>query len=117
MNVERLNAIAEWLEAGAPHKNGVVGLDMSVFSRSTECGSVCCISGAADQFFGGEYGESLELNDGQWHALCAPYDPGVDEYNDETDEFRKGITLGNAARCIRKLIATGEVDWEGIRNP
>jgi hypothetical protein len=51
MHIERLTELAEWLEAGAPHKNGVVAFDMNVGVAHNGCGTVCCIAGAAVQFF------------------------------------------------------------------
>lgn len=56
MNVQRLTKIAEWLEAGAPHVGIVTGFDMQNFIRegdaigTNECGTSCCIAGAAVQF-------------------------------------------------------------------
>ncbi|WEM34450.1 hypothetical protein [Xanthomonas phage X1] len=62
MNRERLIYIAEWLEAGAPHKGKVKGFDISVGvqalkSDAPSCGTTCCIAGAATQFFNDEDGE------------------------------------------------------------
>jgi hypothetical protein len=106
MNVERLAAIAEWLEAGAPERGGVGGFDMRYIDGS--CGTPCCIAGAALQWWGnGRIGISaqlLDLRDQQWADLCMP-----------AGFFYRDITASQAARCIRKLIATGEVDWAGTR--
>lgn len=59
MNRERLIELAEWLEAGAPHKDGVDKFDMEVGIAYSSCGTACCIAGAATQFFGGERGKEL----------------------------------------------------------
>ncbi len=59
MHIPRLTQLAEWLEAGAPHKNGVDHFDMGHGVAVTSCGTACCIAGAATQFFGGEVGQSL----------------------------------------------------------
>ena len=118
MNIERLNIIAEWLEAGAPHKDGVDGFDMRDWKRYTDCGTMCCIAGTAYQFFGGE-GKSffiqaanlLELDyktaERLFYALKGSPGEGVIDL--------ATITPAWAARCIRKLIATGEVDWVGTQ--
>jgi hypothetical protein len=52
VNKRRLAAIAKWLEAGAPHKKGVVGFDMTDVLVAKSCGTACCIAGAAQSFFG-----------------------------------------------------------------
>jgi len=48
INVEALTEIAEWLEAGAPHRNGVHSFDMNegISWKNTQCNTVCCIAGA-----------------------------------------------------------------------
>lgn len=67
MNIERLTTLAEWLEAGAPHKrikfdmsNGLVyyGLRSNDDGEPPDaeyvvnhCRTSCCIAGAAVQFF------------------------------------------------------------------
>lgn len=60
MNIDRLTYIAQWLEAGAPHLGKVQGFNISVgikaISSDPECGTVCCIAGAATQFFNDEDG-------------------------------------------------------------
>lgn len=117
MNKEGLTIIAKWLEAGAPTKAGrnvvVQGFDMAECWKETDCGTVCCIAGAAEQFLPfpkektGSVGRTqLGFDRPTWEALCLP-----------SGELRWGgvITPAWAARCIRRLIATGAVDWEGTR--
>jgi hypothetical protein len=122
MNKRRLAAIARWLEAGAPEKKGVKGFNMKEFGG---CGTACCIAGTARQWWapndersgwhtdivsaevlgmeedklGGEY--SILRNDSNADKLFFPDVPMI------------SVTPAWAARCIRKLIATGEVDWQG----
>lgn len=115
MNIDRLTTIAEWLEAGAPRRDGVDGFDMRAWRDPfASCGTTCCIAGAAVEFFGNGGRDDiaytaarlLGLEELPWMRLFIP-------------AFRKArigdITPAWAARCIRKLIATGEVDWEGTR--
>lgn len=120
MNKRRLGAIARWLEAGAPEKKGVAGFDMAEFGR---CGTACCIAGTARQWWApkderglhdtdivgaevlgmGEDADRLRLKDDS--RADALFFPRVDVLNRATPAW--------AARCIRKLIKTGEVDWQG----
>jgi len=118
MNIERLTVICEWLEAGAPHKDGVDGFDMRALVRYTPCGAVCCIAGAASQFFGGK-GESFFIQAANLLELdCKTAERLFYAFNGSPEEGRidpATITPAWAARCIRKLIATGEVDWVGTQ--
>lgn len=145
MNIERLTAIAEWLENGAPH----VRFDMSKgFAIEVDpndvtnvCGTSCCLAGAAVQFFDApkekteelltEVKDNEDLEDDnyfveyEWenifneamqllgldhetaYALFRPDNGygGLDRFNDPAW----------AARTIRHLIATGEVDWAATK--
>lgn len=117
MNVERLNQIAMWLEAGAPSTNGVDGFDMSDWKQKKDCGTVCCIAGTANEWWnkGKEFATShdaaqlLGLTDEQREHLFLP---------GSKNECWAGIEAPPAwaARCIRKFIATGDVDWQGTRD-
>lgn len=143
MNKRRLAAIARWLEAGAPEKKHVIGFNMNhgiVFNKLKEtpkktyaCGSTCCIAGAAVSFFnnpvkmlenefqymdhhmkalsflGGIKPEAMELLDLKYHEASRLFEPEV------LNADWSSITPAWAARCIRKLIKTGEVDWQGTK--
>jgi len=129
LNIALLDKIATWLEGGAQHvdANGApIQFDMS--TGLTACGSSCCIAGAAVQFSEvwedfrvlGEYdgdedelpwdktfdqaaetlGVTLDVAD----ALFLPHSVEGGSLQDYTDPAW-------AARVIRGLIATGEVDW------
>ena len=113
MNIERLNIIAEWLEAGAPERHGITKFDMGEWNFTTSCGTTCCIGGAAEIFFGlptnapwEVLDEALGLDEETTNDLFFPYEVG-DRWS--------AITPAWAARCIRKLIETGEVDWVGTQ--
>lgn len=125
MNITRLTTIAEWLEAGAPHRDGVGGFDMRTFLNPlNDCGTTCCIAGAAIQFFGDQSAREV-LSRGRFVAPTATAILGLSEgsakslffgfaINGDIIDLRE-VTVAWAARCIRKLIATGVVDWEGTR--
>lgn len=132
MHVAHLEEIAEWLEAGAPHKANVEGFDIfvgvyAISKNRNYCGTICCIAGAATQFFNDKEGilrqqarsnacreadwsdvfdeaqKILDLDRDQAHQLFEPnggYD--LSDYNDPA----------RAARVIRNFIATGVVNWK-----
>lgn len=140
MNVERLNEIALWLEGGAKHvdANGnQVVFDMEkIWLQTPSCGTVCCIAGAALQFYNNA--RALAKEDGYGDIFIATdfgvmststvdeaaallgidevrarrlFEPHEFSYVDRASE----IDASWAARCIRKLITTGEVDWLSTR--
>lgn len=103
MNKRRLDIVAKWLEGGAKEKHGVAHFDM----RDWKCGSVCCIGGAAQQFFGrdSDAGELLGLDAVQEHALFYP-----------NSSRAHASTPKEAAKVVRHLIHTGVVDWGILRH-
>lgn len=138
MNIDRLTKLAEWLESGAPHvADTITGIPVTGFdyrvglASAGDCGTVCCIAGAAAQF----WGEPAEDHLAEWvEALQGPlpgpreaqfFGPGgigqeaslVLGLDDDTAEglFHDGEwdepDPQHAARVIRHLIATGTVDW------
>lgn len=142
LNIAALDRVAKWLEAGAPHTATpggipVTGFDMSrgVAIDDKGCGTVCCIAGAVCQFEGitnaevagmlaekgwGELGwwdtggvasqaqEILGLTSEQADSLFTPEGYASEEWE---DAYRP-LTAALAARVIRHLIATGDVNWE-----
>ena len=121
--VERCTAIAEWLEAGAPERNGVAGFDMAVYARAKDCGTVCCIGGTALYWYDGRinFDNPFSISNAAAAILdianlnyCVLFNPRLSVRYvcnlDLTD-----IDAGWAARCLRHFIATGEVDWIGTR--
>ena len=160
MNIANLEFIAEWLEAGAPHRGKVKSFDMSVGVKIDAldvvrkedgsldvpaCGTACCIAGAATQFFN-DFDESIIRSaiDGVYDNFVsaeADWDEVFHEARDllglthkqacelfvpiGTDDdsiFPNWETSGKqwhefnkpdlAAKVIRNLIETGEVNWE-----
>jgi hypothetical protein len=113
MNKRRLAAIARWLEAGAPHKKGVIGFDMKNVGT---CGTTCCIAGAAIQFFGTKEEKFAEeqCSDPAWRILDLHWTTANRLFEPPDFDERKYSTA-HAARVIRKLIETGVVDWDGTR--
>lgn len=119
MNVDKLTEIAEWLEAGAPERKGVTGFDMEQFVQDRGCGTACCIAGAAVQF------ERRIPYANQHEAYCDgdPEDFAVHILGLTSDQgdalfYGRGVEIEDidaawAARCVRKLVVTGEVDWAG----
>jgi hypothetical protein len=121
MNIERLTAIAEWLEAGAPERDGVQYFDMKWWNSDLKsitgyCGTVCCIGGAASlwwstcRYSDDHAAEALGLNYSTANQLFYPTDSDQIDLMDAV-----GSNAAWAARCVRNLIATGYVDWEGTR--
>lgn len=129
MNIELLTQVALWLEADVPPKAGITTFDMTDFIQhdiDNPCGTACCIAGAAVQFKRLMDGQApMTLNEAgrfAWHSE-ARYELQLDDI--QTDQLFYGatdiplhaITPAWAARCIRNLIATGNVDWEGTKEP
>ena len=112
MNKRRLGVIARWLEAGAPHKNGVHGFSMRELFQAGDCGTTCCISGAAHEFWPDDEGPTPYFGQAQ---LGLTFEQAVRLFEPEGFSTGKYDSPAWGARVIRKLIATGEVDWAGTR--
>lgn len=130
-NVNSLIKVAEWLEAGAKeviidgHHIGRFDMEHSVSYES--CGTTCCIAGAivqfeglieplsygdrAAEFFSHETGvgplaaDHLGLNIGEAEMLFQPWVHFEREKDFEFSDPQR------AAKVVRNLIATGEIDW------
>lgn len=137
MNKKRLTALADWLEAGAPHQHirftmttflrlfDKDGNDVSLFADTKDvCSTACCMAGALVQTYAPEQlaqdghvkippiktiaQRIAGLNEKQADALFIPVTiPYVD------------VTPQKAAQVVRHLLATGNVDWRvaGFENP
>ena len=139
MNKKKLLEIAKWLEAGAKPKCGVVKFDMSDFvwprkqkKDGSVCGTAACIAGTACVWeHGPELGHKIATNDiGVFERYGGAFEEGQRilglTYTQAMDLFYGGSSVSGsielsditpkwAARCIRKLVKTGKVDWIGTR--
>lgn len=130
MNIDRLSEIAVWLESDVKTTKGVSEFDMRGFIENPlnhQCGTCCCIAGAAIQFsrvapFANHFEATTCQDMHESFSETAANLLGLDEVKADDLFFGRGygvdltqITPAWAARCIRKLIATGEVDWVGTR--
>lgn len=129
MNKERIIAIAEWLEGGATHvtpDGEKIGFDMEYWNIRTsrvfeydnpyvspECGTVMCIGGAAEQFFGNEGEITVEtataagllgLDPNLAEKLFYPWDE--DWY---TSAGKPDLTPEYMAGVLRRLVDTGKL--------
>ena len=137
MNKERLLEIAEWLESGAEPKCGVIEFDMSTFGsvlkrtpiRRHICGTAACIAGTAVMWeHGPSKGMKLIFDTSRTRAEHPGFTEGkklLDLTHEQATKLFLAIRRSGAhiyfahigprwaARCIRKLVETGEVDWDG----
>jgi len=123
LNIPILEEVAQWLESGAPHtQQHPFSFDMSYFYRETDCGSAACIAGAVVQFANkvdlstltqvdilAQARNIINLTYQEADELFAPADES-DQLN-EYEVQHESISPQWAARTIRHLIATGNIDW------
>lgn len=110
MNKRRLGILARWLEAGAPHKGGVDKFNMNNWKVVSKRETTCCIGGAVQTWWGMHcpieryeaVGKILDIGACAAGKLCRP----------ETLTNWHKISPQWAARTVRHLMATGNVDWE-----
>ncbi|USV41016.1 hypothetical protein [Xanthomonas phage BUDD] len=130
MNHERLIYIAEWLEAGAPHKGKVKGFDISVGvqvikGQTPACGTTCCIAGAATQFFNDEEGALVaEAFDNicDWQEDGTTAEADWDNVFEEAQELL-GLTFDQARQLFVPVGTYGNSiygdgsNWEDFNDP
>lgn len=143
MNVEALDTIAQWLEAGGDGEvveHNALHFNynwywMNVLSIGPEdrpdtgCNTVCCIAGAATVLMKKEgihaSGSLAEIANGFSKTEIASY-LGLDAETSSDlffgafnhDRFRglgNSPTSSEAAQCIRRLMITGVTDWPATR--
>lgn len=97
MHIERLTALANWLEGGAQHKlrigNRDVVFDMNVGIKPlagvgeefdpSSCGTACCVAGAAVEFFAPE--EATKLIQRSWEEAAGLIDDVITRGDDPTE--------------------------------
>lgn len=123
MNIERLTILAEWLEAGAPPRDGVEGFDTRYFGSAFGYGEPkVCIAGAAAAFFGDRAVMAEECRTKSKTSIAGAL-LGIEDERVQNRLFIFGVASLTpmkgedvaremAARTLRHLIATGEVVWD-----
>lgn len=123
MNKERLEEVAQWLEAGAPERKFNMNrlLDTSMSSADKNwCGTECCIAGYVvtrykpfswDRFaIEHEARTLLGLDYDVSDALFYPKILGTDEQVGDWDD----ITPADAAQAVRNVMEHNNPLWEEI---
>lgn len=119
----RLEYIAQWLEAGGEAREGIAKFCMPRWHARTDCGTTCCIGGAACMFFpfqgmweNGTSNDAAEIVGMDLNAAYRLFFPGSDSCS-HGNPCHPAIMASPAwaARCIRKYQREGIVDWEGTR--
>lgn len=134
MNRERLTKLAQWLQAGAPHKRVQFNMNLlgnfsdkegnsRVAPTTPECTAACCIAGAAAVFFGttDEVTDAYRRGGEGWRVLGArllemDYDEACKLFYPDSKWPCIGpgyeeIKPEDAAKVIHHLLETGLVDW------
>ncbi len=128
MNIQRLTALAEWLEAGAPERrfnmNKLLDTDTAP-DPSNWCGTTCCIAGYVytkwvEPIPGDQ--ESLGhtiLEDAAAEALGLQYLVAEELFYFTTNATGpkfpwEDVTPQQAAQAVRNVIAYGEPRWKDI---
>lgn len=142
LNIPVLEAVATWLEAGAPEKDmRGMKFDMIVLATGVEktptgwCGTTCCIAGAAvalfnpevilaksdlggNSYFWDEARDLVGLSKVQAKQLFAPWENELPEEVEDAGttnlwpDRASDIDTAWAARTIRNFIKTGKVRWD-----
>ncbi len=141
-NIENLKRLKGWLEAGAPHAsfNMHEGLIVTTDDADPECGTVCCIAGAAKLMAHAKEGEvfpplkkqvELTMSGGAWwdevrdEALrflglehqATPHPNGGPKWYGHplfsTDLAPAKCTPKQAAQAVQNVI-DGKEPWEGV---
>lgn len=143
LNVENCNKLLEWLDAGAPHAvfDITVG-NMRVIERKDDngeirnswvaeqvetkgvgdCGTVCCIAGAAAALKEGDISTPIPSVDFEVIATSALNFLGIEEQEDPEDKYMLhdlfdpdlapyNCTPQQAAAALRRVMV-GEEPWE-----
>jgi hypothetical protein len=111
----RMEFIALWLEREAPPTGGIDGFRMGSW-KDEVCGTMCCIGGSANFWFGGEQGRRYTANSERAAKILGLPESAAKELFYPTSGTGGIIaSADHAARCIRNYQKTGVVDWKGTR--
>jgi hypothetical protein len=112
VNLERLEIIAQWLEHPQPEQPQ---FDMQRWAeRNIECGTTACIGGFADIMWRpGPFQDTHDVLDITYDIAQELFFPSYNDASVSCWDVSKDRAW--AARCVRKLMATGKVDWVGTR--
>jgi len=123
MNKERLEEVAQWLEAGAPERKFNMNrlLDTSMSSAEKNwCGTECCIAGYVVTRYKplGWYGDEVEKDARDLLGLDYPlsdalFYPKVLGSIDSFDDW-EDITPAQAAQAVRNVMEHNNPLWEEI---
>lgn len=143
LNIENCNKLLEWLDAGAPHAVFDISVgNMRVFERKDDageirnswvaeqveakgvgdCGTVCCIAGAAAALSEGDISTPIQSDDFEVIATSALNFLGIEEQEDPADRYMLhdlfdpdlapyNCTPQQAATALRRVMV-GEEPWE-----
>lgn len=92
MNYDLIEELLSWLRDPNPNPNPNLQFDMSSWQVETDCGTSCCLAGAAVQFA-----------DPDFAAEQLRYEDGVDERLDSKTPERAAELLGLDARTAQLL--------------
>lgn len=143
MNVEKLMRVVEWLEAGVPVVDKMVGFNMAGIIEPAgiyyavqndgseyfpECGTVCCIAGALVQFeMQDRLGQMADCDDEAYDAGFVVNNSIIEtgsllaDIDGDTGIrlFIPNIDLGRAtpaeaAKVLRNFIESGKITWHEV---
>lgn len=120
MNTQLLETVARWLDQPAPDDPG---FDMFTSIHVEECGTRCCIAGYVAMLrepgieLDPDVRCTMKSKEVHWGRVSRTAIIALDIPDDLAHELFYGDTSDrhHAARCIRKLIRTGIVDWAGTK--
>lgn len=116
-NTENLNVLLHWLKNGGQHMQFDLGTLISIDDNGPDCGTVCCIAGAAAQFAGHTPERVLGMCPEEVVSVaCAYLGMNVDDadalFQMETNPCDlRGVTTDKAYNVLTAYAETGNIDW------
>lgn len=125
MNKERLEIVAQWLEAGAPERNFNMMMAIEADENADNwCGSTCCIAGYVATHFNPDFDvmddvfkeaqNFLGLETPVSDALFFPNTLGAAESGDYLGVYWMEITPFFAAQAVRNVMEHNDPKWEVV---